>query len=200
HSLTRSDRLAEMTRLRDQAVAENTERKQVEEALRESEERFRGIFNQTIAGIAQTDLTGRFVQVNEQYCQIVGRSAEDLYGLRMQDITHPDDLPRNLDLFLPLVQGVGQPFVIEKRYVRPDGSDVWVSNNVSLICDRHGEPKNVVAVSLDITKRKLAEEALHESEERFRQLAENIRDVFWTRLGRLLGKMSEWRKIRGVRR
>lgn len=157
-----------------------TERKRAEDMVRESEERLRGIFNQTITGIAQTDLAGRFVQVNERYCEIVGRSAEDLHGLRMQDITRPDDLPRNLDLFLPLVQGVGPPFVIEKRYVRPDGADVWVSNSVSLICDGHGEPKYVVAVSLDITERRQAEEALRESEERYRSLTQAITSVVWT--------------------
>jgi PAS domain S-box-containing protein len=135
-----------------------TARKQAEEKLRESEERLRGIFSQTLAGVAQTDLTGRFVQVNERYCQIVGHSAEQLYGLRMQDITHAEDMRRNLDLFLPLVQGTGQPFVIENRYVRPDGSEVWVNNSVSLVRDRHGQPKYVVAVSLDITDRKRAEQ------------------------------------------
>ncbi len=135
-----------------------TARKQAEEKLRESEERLRSIFSQTLAGIAQTDLTGRFVQVNERYCRIVGRPAEELYGLRMQDITHPDDLSRNLALFLPLVRGDGQPFVIEKRYVRPDGSEVWVMNNVSLLRDRDGRPKYGVAVSLDITDRKRDEQ------------------------------------------
>jgi PAS domain S-box-containing protein len=142
-----------------------TERKRAEEALRESEERFRGIFKQTIAGVAQTDLTGRFVQVNERYGAIVGRSAEELYGLRMQDITHPDDLPRNLPLFERAVTQ-GTPFVIDKRYVRPDGSLVWVSNSVSPIRDGLGNPKYVVAVCLDITDRKRAEDALREADRR----------------------------------
>jgi two-component system CheB/CheR fusion protein len=143
-----------------------TERRQAEEAQRESEERFRSIFTQALAGIAQTDLTGRFVQVNQRYCDIVGRSAEELYRLRLHDIIHPDDQPRNLKLFRPMIEGNGQPFVIEKRYLRPDESVVWVKNSVSLVRDRDGQPRNVVAVSLDITDRKQAEESLREADRR----------------------------------
>jgi PAS domain S-box-containing protein len=134
--------------------------------LRESEERFRGIFAQALAGIALADLTGQFVQVNQRYCDIVGRSAEELYRLRLHDLTHPEDLPRNLELFWPMVEGNGPPFVIETRYVRPDESVVWVSNSVNLVKDRDGKPKHVVGVSLDITDRKRAEESLIESDRR----------------------------------
>src|SRR6185503_19176603 len=125
-----------------------TQRRQAEEALRDSEERFRSIFTQALAGIAQIDLTGRFVQVNQRYCDIVGRSAGELYRLHLQDIIHPDDQPRNLKLFRPMVEGNGQPFVIEKRYLRPDESVVWVNNSVSLVRDRDGQPRNVVPGSL----------------------------------------------------
>jgi PAS domain S-box-containing protein len=147
-------------------------RQQAEQAVRESEERFRSIFDQTIAGIAQTDLTGRFTQVNGRFCAIVGRSAEELYGLRMPDITHPDDLSTDLDLFRRLVQGSGEPFVIEKRYVRPDGSHVWVSNSVSLVRDRHGEPRHSVSVSLDVTDRRRTSEALRQREQHMRAVVE----------------------------
>lgn len=141
------------------AVFDVHDRKQAEEALRASEERLRGIFTQTLAGVAETDLTGRFVQVNQRYCEIVGRTAEELYGLRMQDITHPDDLTRNLPLFKRAVTE-GVPFNIEKRYVRPDGSLVWVNNSVSLIRDENGTPKHIAAVSLEVSERKQAEEGL----------------------------------------
>ncbi len=134
---------------RRQAVALN-------EALRNSEEQLRGIFSQTLTGIAQVDLTGRFVQVNNRFCEMVGRSAADLLRLRTQDITHPDDVARNMALFGELA-ATGKPFVIEKRYVRPDGSEVWVNNSVCLLRDRDGKPAYVVAASLDITQQKEAE-------------------------------------------
>lgn len=155
-----------------------TDRKAAEEAVRRSEERFRGIFMQTLAGIAETDLTGRFVQVNQRFCEILGRSADELYGLQMQDVTHPDDLTRNLSLFVQAVTH-GTPFTIEKRYVRPDASVVWVSNSVSLVRDQEGQPKHIVAASLDITSNKRAEHALRDSEAHFRSMADNAPTILW---------------------
>ena len=149
-----------------------TGRKNAEAALRESEERLRAVFQQTEAGIAQVDLTGRFVLANERYGQIVGRPLRELMALRMQDITHPDDLPRNLQLLERSVRE-GTPFVIEKRYVRPDGSEVWVSNSVSLTRGRDGVPNGVVAATVDITDRRRAEEALRESEQHARRIIDN---------------------------
>ena len=151
-----------------------TEQRVVEEALRESEERLRAIFQQTEAGIAQVDLEGRFVLANDRYVQIVGRSRDELPTLRMQDITHPDDLPHNLALLQRAVSD-GTPFVIEKRYVRPDGSHVWVSNSVSVTRGADGKPNGVVAATVDITARRRAEterEQLLESERAARLEAE----------------------------
>jgi PAS domain S-box-containing protein len=73
--------------------------------------------------MAQVDLTGRFVRVNDQYCAILGRRSDELLQLRMQDCTHPDDLPHNMVLFQRALEA-GEAFEIEKRYLRPDGSVV----------------------------------------------------------------------------
>lgn len=151
-----------------------TEQRMAEEALRDSEERLRAIFQQTEAGIAQVDLSGRFVLVNDRYAQIAGRSHEELSNLRMQDITHPDDLPHSLALLQQAISD-GTPFVIEKRYVRPDGSHAWVSNSVSVIRGADGKPDGVVAATVDITDRRRAEaerEQLLESERAARVEAE----------------------------
>ncbi|HEV2296105.1 MAG TPA: PAS domain S-box protein [Tepidisphaeraceae bacterium] len=145
-----------------------TEQRVAEEALRESEERLRAVFQQTEAGIAQVDLGGRFVLANNRYAQIIGRSREELLNLRMQDITHPDDLPRNLALLEQAVRD-GTPFVIEKRYVRPDGSHVWVSNSVSVTRDADGKPNGVVAASVDITDRRRAEAERERAKEQAEQ-------------------------------
>jgi PAS domain S-box-containing protein len=134
-----------------------TEIKRAETALRESEARFAAIVAQATAGIAETDVTGRFAHVNERYCQMVGYTSTELSRMRMQDITHPEDLPRNLELFEKLVQ-TGADFTIEKRYIRKDDAVVWVSNSVSGVRDSRGQVANFVAVSIDITERKLAEE------------------------------------------
>jgi PAS domain S-box-containing protein len=153
-------------------AADLIERKQSEEAIRASEGQFRSVFHQTISGIAETDLTGRFVLVNDRYCQIVGRSREELFKLRMQDIMHPEDLPANIKKFRALASGTGKNFFIEKRYLRPDGSSVWVHDDVSAIRDRENNVRHIVAVSIDITDRKNQEAALQKTKELLEELVQ----------------------------
>lgn len=160
-----------------------TERKKGEEAAALSSQRLQAIFQQTAAGIAQVDSTGRFLEANQRYCEIVGRTMEELRTLRLQEITHPDDLPENASQFQKIFRD-GKPFRIEKRYQRPDGSSVWVSNSVSLLTNTKGEPHAAVAVTIDISDRKAAEqiqlemakqrESLLESERAARSEAERI--------------------------
>ena len=139
-----------------------TAQKRAEEALRASEERFRGIISRSIAGVAEVDLTGRYLFANNCYCEFVGRSLKELRGLRMQDITHPDDLPENLSLFERIAHD-DQPYVIEKRYLRPDGAHVWVNNSVSGLRGPDGRVTSIVAVCVDVTARRQAEEALRKA-------------------------------------
>ncbi|MBS0184134.1 MAG: PAS domain S-box protein [Nitrospira sp.] len=155
------------------SVLDITERKRCEEAiLRRSEEQFRAVFNQTTGGIAQTDLTGRFTLVNDRYCDIVGRSREELLNLRMYDITHPEDLSANAEQFRALVQG-GPNFVVEKRYLRQDGSIVWVYNDVASVRDSLGRVLGVVAAVTDITERKEAEQSLAEQQRLLKSVTDN---------------------------
>lgn len=132
------------------------QRQQAEEKLRESEQRYRAIINQAVTGVACTDLDGNLTLVNQKYCEITGYSADELIQLRMQDITHTNDLSQNIELFHRM-RTEGTPFEIEKRYIRKDGSIVWVNNSVSVIRDRDGNPQSTVAIVLDITERKRRE-------------------------------------------
>ena len=138
-------------------VNETTERVRADAALRESEERLRAIFAQSAAGIALGDLSGKLISVNDHFCQIVGRPRDELIGIRMQDITFADDLPENQRLLTHMVE-TGESFEIEKRYVRGDGSLVWVSNSVSAIRDDKGNMSQAVAISVDIGERRHAQE------------------------------------------
>src|SRR4029077_7501383 len=90
------------------------------EALRASEERFRALVSQATAGIVQVDRNARFLFANDRFCEIVGFGKEDLLQMRIHDVTHPDDLERNIVSFRALVEG-GPDFSIEKRYLRKDG-------------------------------------------------------------------------------
>jgi PAS domain S-box-containing protein len=152
-----------------------TERKRAEETLRESEDRYRAIVDQAMVGVAHADLNGNFTTVNQKYCDITGYPANELLEMRIQDITHPDDMPLNVELRERMV-AEGVPYEIEKRYIRKDGSVRWVNLGVSAIRDREGKTQSSVAVVLDITERKRAEEALRESEERLRTMFAASRD------------------------
>jgi PAS domain S-box-containing protein len=132
------------------------------ERAESGEGRFSGILRQATVGVAQMDLTGRFIVVNDRYCTIVGRSRRELLQMRMQDITHPEDLVRNLAL-LERTARTGEDFVIEKRFVRPDGSMVWVQKSVYAVTSPDGIPESVVVIAVDISDRKLAEHELRES-------------------------------------
>jgi PAS domain S-box-containing protein len=138
----------------------------------EFDARFAAIFSQTFAGIAETDLTGRFVLVNPTYCELVGRSEAELLKLCMQDITHREDLARSLELFHRMIQ-TGDSFVIEKRYVKPDGSTVWVNNSVSLVRGPGGAAQYALAVAVDRSEHR---RALHRSEELARRVVESSAD------------------------
>ena len=148
------------------------ERIQAEEALRASDQHLGALVNQTISAIIETDLTGKYLFVNDRYCMLTGYSREDLVGkMRMHDITHPDDLQLTIDSLRRLVDE-GVPFAIQKRYIRPDGSIVWIDKNVSAITDRDGKRQSLVAVMVDMTEHKRAEAELLRREGRSRFLAE----------------------------
>src|SRR4051812_4821689 len=100
------------------------------EAEWEHQERLSNLIAQAAVGIAQTDLQGRYLLVNDRYCEIVGWDRETLLERWVPDITHPEDAAESRIRIQQLVQ-TGEPFAIEKRYVRSDGSSVWVSNYVS---------------------------------------------------------------------
>jgi PAS domain S-box-containing protein len=142
-----------------------TDLRQAEEALRESERRFRGTFENAAVGIAHTDPSGRFLRVNQKFCDIVGYTREELLERTFRDITHPDDLAPSFERFLPLIRGESPSFELEKRYLRKDGSSVWVDLSVALQRDAAGRPAYAIAVLQDVSERKRAEEELRRAKE-----------------------------------
>jgi PAS domain S-box-containing protein len=154
-------------------VYDISDRKAAEEALREREGQLSAFIDQATAGFAQVDLSGRFTLVNDRFCEIAGRPREELLALTLQEITHPDDLAANLVKFERAVAD-GTPYAHEKRYVRPDGSVVWVNNSVSVIRRPSGEPYGILAVTIDVTERRTAEASVRENEARLRALTDNL--------------------------
>ncbi len=138
-----------------------TEHKQVEEALRESEERFKAILRQATAGIVRKDAEGRFIFVNEAFCKMLGYTEADLLGKTVWEFMHQDDIVENKRSFDRLMKQ-GVPFKLERRFLRRDGSIIWVDASVSPLMDAEGRPQSAVAVEVDITGRKQAEESLRQ--------------------------------------
>src|SRR5262249_26824269 len=115
-------------------------------ALRESEARaIRTLAEQMVAGVAECDASGKFTLVNQRYCDITGRSKSDLLNMRVRDVTHPDDWPHNAELYRRLFEN-GESFFFEKRYQRPDGSEIWIHSHVSPIRNAKGDIEESVAV------------------------------------------------------
>jgi PAS domain S-box-containing protein len=140
----------------------------LEQALRESEERFRATFELAAVGVAHMDTEGRWIRVNQKICDILGYSADELLKLRFQDITHPDDLARELKEFEKVLAGSSNHYSLEKRYRGKNGSWIWATRTVSPAHDSSGKVKYLIAVSEDITERKQIEVALHESQDLLR--------------------------------
>lgn len=134
------------------------------EALRQSEERFRVIFEAAAVGISHTDIDGRILRTNPKFCQIVGYEANELLSMRFQDITHPDDLLMELSLHQKLLKLEQNSYHIEKRYIRRDGTLVWIKLTVSVICDSNGKPIELIKVIEDISTHKQAEAELIQNE------------------------------------
>src|SRR5580658_10081159 len=169
-----------------------TERKQAEEALRKSEERWRSVYENSAIGVALTDLNGRFLAVNRAYEKMLGYTEEELRKLTFLEITEEDYRDDNWELVSELLEGKRQQFQIEKQYRRKDGTLRWVSNSVSLVPGSESMPRFIMALSEDITDRKQAEEALRKSEEKNRILLQ-INNAIITNLTQqaLLHSISE---------
>jgi two-component system cell cycle sensor histidine kinase/response regulator CckA len=138
------------------------ERKNVERALREGEERFRGIFENSPVGIALVGLDAKLLAVNPRFCAIVGYPSADLIGKSFIDITYPPDIELDVKNYQHLISGQIDNYEMEKRYLRKDGQIVWVNLVASLVRNEAGEPLHGLGLVEDITEKKKNEGALSE--------------------------------------
>ncbi|WP_414575450.1 PAS domain S-box protein [Anabaena sp. CCY 9402-a] len=136
-----------------------TQKKQTEQALRESEARFRAMFNQAALGIALVNLDGQFLQVNPALCKLTGYSHDELIQMNFEDITHPDDLESDWNEAQRVLAQEISNYSLEKRYVRKDGSIVWVNLTSSAVGNDEGEIQYALGIVEDISQKQAA---LHE--------------------------------------
>lgn len=148
-----------------------TARKRAEEELRQSERDFRALFNG--AGVANAECdprNGQFVRVNQKMCELTGYSAEELRSRTFSEITYAADVPSTMAAFRQFIAEKTSTLVLEKRYVRKDGTLIWINITASLLLDEAGQPWRTIAVIKDISERKHAEAELRASEQHFRAL------------------------------
>src|SRR3972149_6685957 len=135
-------------------------RRKAEESLRQSEERFRRVFEQGSVGIALLDPDQRLVRANPAFCQMLGCEEDELLGKSMAEVTAKEDVKRSLEDVRALYEGSQPVISMEKRYLRKDGEIVWASLHATLLRDKDGKPTGSAAMVRDITEDRRAAEAL----------------------------------------
>jgi PAS domain S-box-containing protein len=178
---------------------EITERKAAEFALRESEKRFRNLANRAPVGIFMTDPQGETVFVNENWCALTGLAPQDAQGDGWLRIVHPEDRSRVRAGWDEAVRS-GVASAAEYRFQRTDGKVVWVQGNAVQLRDAAGRVAGYVGTIADVTVRKQAEDALRESEERFRRMADHSPIVVWVSGpdGRRTYHNPRWHELTGL--
>ncbi|MFA6244037.1 MAG: PAS domain S-box protein [Candidatus Hydrogenedentales bacterium] len=131
--------------------------KNAQAALRESEDRFRSVFEHSPVGMATVTLDGVYLKANAALCAMVGMSESEIVGKDLRDFTDPADWEEHLGMLRQLVAGEIEIAVYQKRYIRSDGQRIWASVHASLVRDHNGNPAYIVAQAEDITERREAE-------------------------------------------
>jgi PAS domain S-box-containing protein len=152
---------------------------QDEIAVPDGEALFEALFGQAAVGVAVGSTEGRFLRANKALCRMLGYSEQELLQRTVRDITHTDDLESNLEFREQLLSGQARSRVYEKRYLRKDGSAIWVQIVGTVVRDGAGAPRCLVALVHDITGLKFAQDALKSSELRFRRMVELSSDWYW---------------------
>lgn len=154
-----------------------TARWEAEEARQEQSQLLEAAFTHTAVGKALARLDGTFFRINEAFCRITGYSQAEMLKLDFQTITHPDDLAEDLRRLDQLTRGQIDSYAMDKRYVRHDGSVIWVHLTVSMIWSPDGTPKYYVAEVQDLTARMAAEAAVENKQALYRLIADNMTDI-----------------------
>lgn len=141
----------------DESAGVGAERDFLETALYEREQRWRAVFEHSAVGIAVSDVSGRLYETNRRFREIIGYTASELRNMIFTDFTHPDDVGNDWGLFQDLLAQKRDHYRVEKRYLRKDGSAIWVDLQVSVLRDERGQATRAIGVAEDITHRKQLE-------------------------------------------
>jgi PAS domain S-box-containing protein len=168
----------QIAKSREELEQESAVRVQTEQTLHESEEKFGQLFEHAPIGMALVSTDYKFLRVNKTLCELLQYTEEELIGLGPEDITYPEDRETSLDRSRRLLSGEGARFQVEKRYVRKDGGIIWGNLTAAVIHAADGKTSYGLGIIEDITKRKWTQDALQESEQRYRSLFDNMLEGF----------------------
>lgn len=157
-----------------------TVRTQAEQALQVSNERFRSLYDNGVAGIAMSDLEGRLTEMNSAWCLMLGYLRGEALGRKTTDLIHPDDVEAAAQGRNRVLSGEVTSYRDERRYRHKDGHDVWTLSSLTGIRDLDGNVQSLIGVIQDISEIKAAEEALRQSEGRLRMVIDNAPIMIWT--------------------
>src|SRR6516165_4614175 len=166
------DRTAELRRANANLSIEIAERGRAEAAVRAREERWRRLFETSSAGMALTDLTSRYVATNSAFQNMLGYTDEEFKALSALDITHPDERVITEAIVAEFASGTRQEYHVDKRYMKKDGTPLWVNVTTTYVPATDITPPMLQGVYINIDDHKRAEAAVHASEERWRRLFE----------------------------
>ena len=142
-----------------------TEQRKAEEALKNSEQKFKGAFDTLVVGMCLISIAGGFLEVNSALCQMLGYSESELLSMRWQDITDPEKPIQELELIEKMYANKQRGYQLEQRFICQDGTVIWGLSSVSLMRGIQQEPLYLIAQITDITARKQAEIALQDAKE-----------------------------------
>ncbi|MEV1328951.1 EAL domain-containing protein [Micromonospora costi] len=170
-------------------------RDEVEQALRDSEARFRAVFTGAAIGIGVAGVDGQIIEVNQSFADMLGYAAEELRGVNVSSLFHADDAAGMWELYQELIEGRHDPVRVEKRYHRKDGTSLWTDLAVSLVRHADGRPRFTVAMIEDITERYELQQRL-----RFQALHDPLtglpnRTLFFETLGRVLDTAGPGQRV-----
>ncbi|MGC9323454.1 MAG: PAS domain S-box protein [Desulfomonilia bacterium] len=161
-------------------VRDVTERKRSEEALRRSEEKYRGILKNMEEAYLELDLSGDFTFFNDAACRILGYDRDEMMGMNYRAYTSPETADRLYEVFHRVFETGNSEFLVDYEVICKDGTVKINEMTAGLLRDARGRGIGFRGVARDITERRKTDRALRESEKRYRMLAENVHDVIWT--------------------
>jgi PAS domain S-box-containing protein len=159
-------------------IQDITESKQAEEALRESEDKFKYFFGHAVVGMSLTQPSGP-IQTNRAFCEMTGYSSDELQTKKWQEITHPDDIELTQKEIDQLLKKEKESVRFVKRFIKKDGAILWTDMSSTVRWDEHGKPLYLMTTLADITERKQLEEVMYENDKRLKSIYETVGDIIF---------------------